>query len=113
MEMAGKSTAQVTKGISFEFKNGMLFMHLPSGRHLTYPRAKIAPYPVFGNDAISFDGLNSIKKYWERQFTYSGKLVKNAIQAIARDCLVEAMYRTEAAGYQILLTVHDEFYAGC
>lgn len=106
--IAAKTRVPVTKGIGFEYSGGMLFMRLPSGRRLTYPRARMAPHPKFDWPAISFEGVNSLTKKWEQQFTYSGKLVENAIQAIARDCLAIAMPRVEAAGYEILLTVHDE-----
>jgi DNA polymerase len=106
--IATKKRVQVQKGIGFEVASGMLFMYLPSGRRLSYPSVKMAPHPMHGGDAISFEGINSVTKKWERQFTYGGKLVENAIQAIARDCLAAAMHRVEASGYQILLTVHDE-----
>lgn len=106
--IAAKTEISVGKGIGFDFKGGMLFMILPSGRRLAYPRTRIEPHPAHGGDTICFEGINSLTKKWERQFTYSGKLVENAIQAIARDCLAAAMPRVEAAGYQILLTVHDE-----
>lgn len=106
--IVARTTVKVTRGISFEFTRGMLFMHLPNGRRLSYPKTKIERHPVHGRDAISFEGINSVTKKWGTQFTYSGKLVENAIQAIARDCLAVAMERSEAAGYPILLTVHDE-----
>jgi DNA polymerase len=35
-------------------------------------------------------------------------LTENAVQAIARDLMVAAMYRVEEAGYRIVLSVHDE-----
>ena len=39
---------------------------------------------------------------------YGGLWVENIVSGIARDLLVEAMFRVEAAGYRIILTVHDE-----
>jgi len=34
--------------------------------------------------------------------------VENIVQAIARDVLAEGMLRVDAAGYPIILSVHDE-----
>ncbi|MCD8455913.1 hypothetical protein LPH50_08125 [Xylella taiwanensis] len=45
---------------------------------------------------------------WTRIATYGGKLVENITQAVSRDVLAACMPRIEAAGYQIVLTVHDE-----
>lgn len=39
---------------------------------------------------------------------FAGKLVENIIQAIARDILVEAIRKLEAAGLPVVLHVHDE-----
>ena len=40
--------------------------------------------------------------------TYGGKLVENMVQAVARDCLAEAMYKLHCAGYKICFHIHDE-----
>jgi DNA polymerase len=38
-------------------------------------------------------------------------LVENIVQAIARDVMATAMQRAEDAGYEVILTVHDEIIA--
>lgn len=48
------------------------------------------------------------KNKWGRIETYGGKLTENCVQAIARDCLAEAIERLEAAGFPIVFHVHDE-----
>ena len=54
-----------------------------------------------------YEGVGGTKK-WERIDSYGPKFVENIVQATARDILVEAMRRLEAAGYQIVMHVHDE-----
>ena len=48
----------------------------------------------------------------EHRFTVAGIngpiIVHNCTQAVARDCLAEAMQRVTAAGYNIVMHVHDE-----
>ena len=53
-------------------------------------------------------GVNQETKKWERIETYGGKLTENAIQAIARDCLAEAIENVEAAGLPVVFHIHDE-----
>ncbi|MEY4402166.1 MAG: hypothetical protein RIR91_201 [Verrucomicrobiota bacterium] len=75
---------------------------LPSGRSLCYPSPKVE------DGKITYAGLNQYSRKWERLGTYGGKLVENVTQAVARDVMASAMPGIDAAGYQIVMTVHDE-----
>ncbi|HBT2488995.1 TPA: DNA polymerase [Klebsiella aerogenes] len=79
-----------------------LRIQLPSGRALCYPSPSIEK----GN--ITYMGINSYSRKWQRLKTYGGKLVENVTQAAARDVLAGNMPLIENAGYNIVLTVHDE-----
>lgn len=79
-----------------------LRVRLPSGRSLCYP----APRLVDG--AITYMGINQYSRQWSRLKTYGGKIFENVCQAVARDVMAHNMPLIEAAGYAIVLTVHDE-----
>lgn len=93
--------------VTFEMKgSGMwLRVRLPSGRRLYYPHPTNSladptkpsiEYKVWvGND-------------WFPEQTYGGKLAENITQAIARDVLAECLLRIDAAGFKLLMHVHDE-----
>lgn len=89
--------------------HGLDFMviGLPSGRRLYYPQPAITQNR-FGRPSISYMGQNQTTKKWERIETYGGKLSENIVQAVARDCLAEAIDRLEAAGYPVVFHIHDE-----
>lgn len=94
--------------------DGFLYCRLPSGRCLSYYDPKIQNVETPWGDmkpALTFMGINAETKQWERQSTYGGKLVENITQAVARDLMAEAMLRAENAGYDMLLTIHDELLA--
>ena len=79
-----------------------LRLRLPSGRALCYPSPKVE------DGKISYMGVNQYTRQWGRLGTYGGKLAENATQAVARDVLAAGMLKAEGAGYQIVLSVHDE-----
>lgn len=86
--------------IGFRYDRGYLFITLPSGRRLAYYGATVKDRKLF------YYGMDQVKKIWTRIDTYGGSLVENIVQAIARDCLVGAMYRLK--GLPIVMHVHDE-----
>jgi hypothetical protein len=87
-------------------------MTLPSGRQLAYPFPRLVTDP-FGEMAVVFKDYQN--KQWvdcrKGKGAYGGTWTENAVQAVSRDILVAAMPRLEAAGYPIVLHVHDEIVA--
>ena len=98
-----------THGIKFRYRNGMLFIVLPSGRQLCYVKPKMG-INQFGGDSVTYEGVGSTKK-WERIESYGPKFVENVVQAISRDILMYAM-RTLSHCF-IVGHVHDELIIEC
>jgi DNA polymerase len=108
MEDAAKKTIVSGKPhtcghISWLMDGNFLRMRLPSGRTLAYHHPKVT---VEGK--ITFMAVNSVTNKYEVEETWGGKLVENATQAVARDIMVEAMFKLIGAEYKILFTIHDE-----
>lgn len=78
---------------------------LPSGRKLYYPQPMVGPNR-FGGEEIRYRTWIGTK--WIYNGTYSGKLVENITQAVARDCLALAIRRLVEHGYKPLMHIHDE-----
>lgn len=97
-------TTTKTHGIVFSYQSGMLFIKLPSGRHLSYVKPRIE-INQFGSDCITYEGINSAKK-WDRIQSYGPKFVENIVQAISRDILCYAMENLRH--YRIVMHIHDE-----
>lgn len=100
---------------------------LPSGRALCYPSPQLvaekrkkddaevaglealeSEQPATGRTKITYMGVHQYTRKWTRLDTYGGKIFENICQAVARDVMAHNMPAIEAAGYQIILTVHDE-----
>lgn len=80
-----------------------LRIRLPSGRYLCYIN------PEVGEDGqITYFGVNQYTRQWGAIKTYGGKIIENCTQAFARDILGYNMQGIEDAGYEIVLSVHDE-----
>lgn len=59
-------------------------------------------------DKLTYMGVDQYTRKWKRLRTYGGKLVENATQAASRDVLAHGMLEAEQAGYEVVLSVHDE-----
>lgn len=118
----------VGRQVAYKVSGSFLWCRLPSGRVLCYPYPRIMPkempwgavrdvvtYMTVPNDEqfrkkqVIEDPVNT--KAWARVSTYGGKLAENVTQAICRDLLVYAIRQAEAAGYPVVLHVHDEVVA--
>lgn len=97
-------TSTRTHGITFEYRSAMLFIHLPSGRHLSYVKPRIGENQ-YGGECVTYEGIGTGRR-WERMDTYGPKLVENIVQAIARDILCSAI--RELQHLDIVMHVHDE-----
>lgn len=112
-----------------------LQVELPSGRILSYPGIGISVerqiHAVEGEDfsgqykagqmlddlagnrdvlreRIRYMGESQTTRQWGKQYTYGGKLAENITQALCRDLLAYALVSVDAAGWPIILHVHDE-----
>lgn len=92
--------------INLFYQDGIMFITLPSGRKLSYVRAKVLE-KEHGRKVITYEGLGTSKK-WTSLQTYGPKLVENIVQGIARDLLAEAMASLSKAGFKIVMHIHDE-----
>jgi DNA polymerase bacteriophage-type len=94
--------------VAFKITGTFLQLKLPSGRKLSYPQPRVTgddkrQHVVFADNATGrfVDCRNG-------QGAYGGTWTENVVSGIARDLLADAMQRLEAAGYPIVLHVHDE-----
>lgn len=104
-----RSVVKIMNNLKAIYKSGILFIELPSGRRIAYPKARLEEHDKFpGRQKIVFEGMNATTKQWGLVDTYGGKLVENIVQATARDCLAYSMLQVEKKGYKIVMHVHDE-----
>ena len=109
VEAVVKRTRTRAGRIAIEYRSGILFVMLPSGRRLAYVKPRMG-VNRFGREGLTYEGILENKK-WGRIETYGPKLVENIVQGTARDLLAEAMLRVEKKGYPIVMHCHDEIIA--
>jgi DNA polymerase len=96
--------------IVFKMEKPFLRMYLPSGRALSYFKPKVSEKPTpWGEMRKQLSYLNVVNSgQMMYTSTYGGKLVENAVQAIARDLLLHGMKLAEEKGLEIFMHVHDQ-----
>lgn len=98
-------------GVLYQVEDRWLTARLPSGRKLWYFN------PQLCRRAMPWDELD-VRVAWcyqqmkTGQFktidAFGGLMTENVIQGLARDLMVDAMFKLEKNGFPIVLTVHDE-----
>jgi hypothetical protein len=98
-----------------DYLGGALFMALPSGRLLTYPRPRWRDVEVLDEDGNPTGGKRhelSFRRARGRAKLWHGTLCENAVQGRAADILRLAVTRIETnpalASMPIRMTTHDE-----
>ncbi len=67
--------------VTVAFKDGNLYIGLPSGRHLVYRNVRIAPSLKFPlKQQLTYDSAVGMSQL------YGGLITENIVQAIAADC---------------------------
>ncbi len=94
-------TETETNGLLFEYRSGMLFITLPSGRHLSYVKPKIETNQ-WGGESVTYEGVGTTKK-WERIESYGPKFVENCIAAGTRVVTNKGLVPIEAITSDMLI----------
>jgi len=118
------------KNLAFVVRGSYLYLLLPSKRALTYAAPKIENVsPPWGYEdvldekgevigqrevedakiaAVTVWGVDNKTRQWVKYALYGGLITENIVQALARDMMLFGMESLEAAGYEVVMDVHDE-----
>ena len=98
-------------GCLYQLEDEWLTCRLPSGRKLWYfqPQPDRGPMSWDADDIRRFWWYSAKKMgRWKKIKAWGGHLTENVVQGLARDLLVNSMFKCELAGLPVVLTVHDE-----
>jgi DNA polymerase len=97
--------------VAFKSTSTFLFLRLPSSRKLAYPQPRIIGDDREQHVVFADNAAGQFKDCRHGQGAYGGTWTENVVSGIARDLLAAAMLRVEAAGYPVVMHVHDELVA--
>lgn len=103
------SVGPLGRQVKYKKSGSFLFCLLPSNRAICYPYPKIEQFETPWKemrDGVSYMLEEGVT--WKREQAWYGVLVENVVQAVARDLLVEALFRFEALHFPVIFHVHDE-----
>lgn len=98
-------------GVLYELNDRWLTARIPSGRKLWYfnPQTEKRAMPWDDTDIrLSWSYQQMKTGQFKTVHAFGGLLTENVVQGLARDLMVEAMFKLEKNGFPIILTVHDE-----
>ena len=103
------------KDLYFFPEGDTVYITLPSGRKLVYPcvrlsapEKKTVEYTDESGEKRSFEAERRNISYGNNVNLYGGKITENIVQAIARDILVDVIFRLEQKSWPVILHIHDE-----
>jgi DNA polymerase len=89
-----------------------LWLKLPSGRVIAWNKPEVGMLDTPWGEkklGVSVMGVDRFTHRWMRQKLIGSSVYQSGVQGGARDLMADALLRLEAAGYPIVLLVHDEF----
>lgn len=97
--------------VRFSIRDRFLLMRLPSGRSLAYPDPRVeqarTPWGEM-RPTVTHGAVLKPSHRWGRTRLIPGRYMENAVQATARDAMMEGAKETIWAGYELVGRVHDE-----
>lgn len=97
---------------SYLYQGNVLYLTLPSGRHIAYQNPKLTATGTWRGYRLTFETWNTNPKKgppgWITADLYAGTDIENLVQAAARDIQRRAIIELERNGYPVVLHVYDE-----
>ena len=99
-------------GLSYLHQGTVLYLTLPSGRHIAYQNPRLSATGTWRGYRLQFETWNTNPTKgpvgWIDADLYGGLDSENATQAVARDIQRHAIVNLEAQGHPVVLHVYDE-----